>query len=311
MSMKILVAGSSGLVGSSLVRLLTNLQQDVILCNSKIIDLRNRQETFEFIHDVSPDAIIDAAAMVGGIGANSAAPVEFLSNNIQIQTNLMDAAHDANIEQFVFLGSSCIYPKLADQPIIESALLTGPLEETNKSYAIAKIAGIQLIDSYRSEYGRNWVSVMPTNLYGSNDNFDLDHGHVLPSLVNRFVTATKMDSPAIKLWGNGTPLREFLHADDFAQAIWFILNNYDAPGPINVGSGQEVSIAELAELIKVLTGYSGSVSWDTSKPNGTPRKFLDSSLIRGLGWTPKITLEEGLKKIIQEFEGLKMGSWSK
>lgn len=299
--MRVLVAGSTGLAGSAIAKFLNSLNIEVIECSTKIVNLLKREETFEFISAVRPDAIIDAAAKVGGIGANKSLPVEFLSQNLQIQTNLMDAAHQANVDRFVFLGSSCIYPKFADQPIAESSLLSGYLEETNKSYSIAKIAGIQLIDSYREEYGRNWVSVMPTNLYGPGDNFDIESGHVLPVLVNRFVSAGDKGDGVVTLWGDGLPLREFLHVDDLAEAIWSILQHYNEAGPINIGSGEEVTIARLAEDIGRISGFSGQIIWDTSKPNGTPRKLLNSTRIRALGWAPKISLENGLERTIHEY----------
>jgi GDP-L-fucose synthase len=299
--MRILVAGSTGLAGSAIAKFLKSLNIEVIECSTKIVNLLQRKETFEFISAVRPDAIIDAAAKVGGIGANKSSPVEFLSQNLQIQTNLMDAAHHANVDRFVFLGSSCIYPKLADQPITEESLLSGYLEETNKSYSIAKIAGIQLIDSYREEYGHNWVSVMPTNLYGPGDNFEIETGHVLPALVNRFVSAKNTGDPTVTLWGDGSSLREFLHVDDLAEAIWYIFESYNEFGPINIGSGEEVTIAKLAEKISRISGFDGQINWDTSKPNGTPRKLLDSTKIVKLGWAPKISLENGLKRTIHEY----------
>ena len=299
--MRVLVAGSTGLAGSAIAKFLNSLNIEVIECSTKIVNLLKREETFEFISAVRPDAIIDAAAKVGGIGANKSSPVEFLSQNLQIQTNLMDAAHAANVDRFVFLGSSCIYPKFADQPIAEASLLSGYLEETNQSYSIAKIAGIQLIDSYREEYGHNWVSVMPTNLYGPGDNFDVESGHVLPVLVNRFVSAKNMGDQTVTLWGDGSPLREFLHVDDLAEAIWFILESYNEFGPINIGSGEEVTIAKLAENISRISGFDGEIKWDASKPNGTPRKLLNSTKIAKLGWVPKISLENGLTRTIHEY----------
>jgi len=300
--MKVLVAGSTGLAGSAILRFLESTGVEVIGVNSKILNLLDRESTLEFLSSTKPDVVVDAAAKVGGIGANKASPVEFLSQNLQIQNNLMDASHAAGVERFVFLGSSCIYPKFADQPIAESSLLTGPLEETNKSYAIAKIAGVQLVESYRQEYGHNWVSIMPTNLYGPKDNFDVNTGHVLPSLVNKFVSAKIDGVHEVQLWGDGTPLREFLHADDLAEAVWFIIHNYNEPGPINIGSGHEVTIADLANSIAKYADFSGKISWDTNQPNGTPRKLLDSSKIRSLGWEPKIGLENGLKRTIAEYE---------
>jgi len=299
--MRVMVAGSTGLAGSAIARFFSSIDVEVIECSSKIVNLLDRVETFKFVSDVRPDVIIDAAAKVGGIGANKSSPVEFLSQNLQIQTNLMDAAHSANIDRFIFLGSSCIYPKFAEQPIAETSLLSGYLEETNKSYSVAKIAGIQLIDSYRQEYGHNWVSVMPANLYGPGDNFNIESGHVLPVLVNRFVSAENNGDSAVTLWGDGQPLREFLHVDDLAEAIWCILQFYNEPGPINIGSGEEVTIARLAEDISRISGYRGQIHWDTSMPNGTPRKLLNSTKIAKLGWVPKISLENGLKRTIHEY----------
>jgi len=245
--MTILVAGGSGLVGSAIVRELKGLSKDVIGISSKDVDLLDRNQTFEFINNLRPAAIIDSAAKVGGIGGNNSYPVEFLSQNLQIQSNLMDAAHAAKVSKFVFLGSSCIYPKDCAQPIKEEYLLTGALEQTNSAYAVAKIAGIELIKSYRKEYGYKWISVMPTNMYGPNDNFDLENGHVLPVLIRKFIEAKRSDSGKVTLWGSGTPLREFLHVDDLAKAIVLCMDKYDDSRQINIGSGQEVPIKDLAD----------------------------------------------------------------
>ena len=292
--MTILVAGGSGLVGSAIVRELKRLNQDVVGISSKDVDLLDRNKTFEFIKNLKPTAIIDSAAKVGGIGGNNSYPVEFLSQNLQIQSNLMDAAHAVKVSKFVFLGSSCIYPRDCAQPIKEEYLLTGELEQTNSAYAIAKIAGIELIKSYRKEYGYKWISVMPTNMYGPNDNFDLENGHVMPVLIRKFIEAKQSGIGQVILWGSGAPLREFLHVDDLAKAILLCMDNYDDSEQINIGSGHEVSIKDLASKISKSVGFTGEIIWDTRKPNGTPRKILDSSKITNLGWKPSILLDEGI-----------------
>jgi GDP-L-fucose synthase len=297
--MTILVAGGSGLVGSAIVRELKGLNQDVIGISSKDVDLLDRSKTFEFINSIRPTAIIDSAAKVGGIGGNNSYPVEFLSQNLQIQSNLMDAAHAAKVSKFVFLGSSCIYPRDCAQPIKEEYLLTGELEQTNSAYAVAKIAGIELIKSYRKEYGYKWISVMPTNMYGPNDNFDLENGHVLPVLIRKFVEAKRSGSGNVTLWGSGAPLREFMHVDDFAKAVVFCMDKYDDSKQINVGSGQEISIKDLADKISKAVGFSGEIIWDSSKPDGTMRKVLDSSKIANLGWKPLISLDQGIASTVE------------
>ena len=297
--MTILVAGGSGLVGSAIVRELKRLNKDVIGISSKDVDLLDRNKTFEFINNLKPTAIIDSAAKVGGIGGNNSYPVEFLSQNLQIQSNLMDAAHAAKVSKFVFLGSSCIYPRDCAQPIKEEYLLTGELEQTNSAYAVAKIAGIELIKSYRKEYGYKWISVMPTNMYGPNDNFDLENGHVLPVLIRKFIEAKRSGSGKVTLWGSGTPLREFLHVDDLAKAIVLCMDKYDDSRQINIGSGQEVSIKDLADKISKAVGFSGEISWDSSKPDGTMRKILDSSKVANLGWKPLISLDQGIASTVE------------
>ncbi len=297
--MTILVAGGSGLVGSAIVRELKRLNKDVIGISSKDVDLLDRGQTFEFINDLKPTAIIDSAAKVGGIGGNNSYPVEFLSQNLQIQSNLMDAAHAAKVSKFVFLGSSCIYPKDCAQPMKEEYLLTGALEQTNSAYAVAKIAGIELIKSYRKEYGYKWISVMPTNMYGPNDNFDLENGHVLPVLIRKFIEAKRSDSGKVTLWGSGSPLREFLHVDDLAKAIVLCMDKYDDSKQINIGSGQEVSIKDLADKISKAVGFSGEISWDSSKPDGTMRKILDTTKIADLGWKPLISLDQGIASTVE------------
>ena len=296
--MKTLVAGSTGLVGSAIVRALKESGQEVIEVSSKIVDLTNREATFNFLQEKKPDLVIDAAAKVGGIGANNSLPVDFLSVNLQIQTNLMDAAHAAQVEKFIFLGSSCIYPRQSPQPIKEEYLLTGPLESTNSAYALAKIAGIELIKSYRKQYGYKWISLMPTNLYGPNDNFDLESSHVLPALINRFVTAVDSGMDKVTLWGSGQVLREFLHVDDLAQAVITAGKKYDGDSHLNIGSGKDLTIQALAELISKQAGFNGKINWDRDKPDGTPRKVLDISRIRSLGWEPKISLNDGITQTI-------------
>jgi GDP-L-fucose synthase len=300
--MTILVAGATGLAGSAISRRLKQSGHKVIDVNSSVVNLCDRSTTFEFLHSVKPDAVIDAAAKVGGIGANNSHPVEFLSVNLQIQTNLMDAAHSANVERFIFLGSSCIYPRNCPQPIKEEYLLTGPLEETNSAYALAKIAGLELIRSYRKQFGRNWVSLMPTNLYGPGDNFNLEVAHVLAALVNRFVSASLAGITEVTLWGSGTPRREFLHVDDLATAVEVVLQKYDDATHLNVGTGVDLTIKELAEVVASISGYSGKILWDSSKPDGTPRKILEISRISALGWSPTITLEQGIREVVEYFK---------
>jgi len=300
--MTIVIAGSTGLVGSAITRALIGRGQSVIGINRKVVDLLDRKATFEFINAAKPDLVIDAAAIVGGIGANNNFPVDFLSKNIQMQSNLMDAAHAANVERFVFLGSSCIYPRDCAQPIKEEYLMTGPLEQTNSAYAVAKIAGIELIRSYRKQFNRKWISLMPTNMYGPNDNFDLESSHVLPALINRFVTATKNGERSVTLWGTGSPKREFLHVDDLATATLLAVEKYDDGAHLNVGTGEDLPIAELASIISRLSGFSGKIEWDSSKPDGTPRKVLDVTKMKNLGWVPAISLEAGIASTIEWFK---------
>jgi GDP-L-fucose synthase len=299
MYMKFLVAGGSGLVGSAVVRELQQNSKEVISISSKDLNLLDRAKTFTYVKNLQPDVIIDAAGKVGGIGGNNAFPVEFLSENLQIQSNLIDAAHEAKVKKFIFLGSSCIYPRNSDQPIKEEYLLTGELEPTNSAYAIAKIAGIELIKSYRKQHGYSWISIMPTNLYGPNDNFDLETSHVLPALIRKFIDAKKSGSLEVSLWGSGKSLREFLHVDDFVKAIMVCLEKYDDPKQINVGSGVEITVKDLATKIAQTVGFTGSIFWDTSMPDGTPRKVLDSRKINNLGWKPSISLDQGIKLTVQ------------
>jgi len=297
--MTILVAGGTGLVGSAIVRELKRVNRDVVGISSKDVNLLDRDKTFAYIKKLNPTAIIDAAAKVGGIGGNNAFPVEFLTQNLQIQSNLMDAAHAAMTEKFVFLGSSCIYPRNCPQPIKEDYLLTGELEQTNSAYAIAKIAGIELIKSYRKEYGYKWISVMPTNLYGPNDNFDLETSHVLPALIRKFIEAKQNNKSEVTVWGSGTPLREFLHTDDLAKAVLLCMEKYDDAQQINVGSGVEISILDLANKIAEKVGFSGSIVMDANKPDGTPRKVLDITKVSNLGWKPTISLDQGIASTVE------------
>jgi GDP-L-fucose synthase len=294
--MTIVVAGSSGLVGSAIVRYYEGIGQKVIGVNRAVVDLLDSKATTDFLTATKPDLVIDAAAKVGGIGANNSFPVEFLNDNLRIQSNLMEAAHKADVARFVFLGSSCIYPRECPQPIKEEYLLTGPLEQTNSAYAIAKIAGIELIKSYRKEFGRRWISLMPTNLYGPHDNFDLANSHVLPALIRRFSEANATST--VTLWGSGKPKREFLHVDDMASAVALCAENYDDERHLNIGSGIDSTIAELAQLVAGAAGFTGEIAWDTSKPDGTPRKVMDVSRVKSLGWSPKISLSDGIAQTI-------------
>lgn len=289
------VAGHRGLVGSALWRALEERGVGQLIgWSSKELDLRDREATFDAISEAKPDIVIDAAAKVGGIMANSTYPVEFLRDNALIQTNVMDAAHANNVDKLLFLGSSCIYPRHATQPIRESSLMTGPLEPTNQAYAMAKISGIFYIQAHREEYGRHWISAMPTNLYGPGDNFDLETSHVLPAFIRRFHEAKVSGAPSVTVWGTGAPRREFLHVDDLAAACLLLLDTYDSPETINVGCGEDLPIKELAETVAEVVGFTGSIEWDTSKPDGMPRKLLDTSRINALGWAPKISLRDGL-----------------
>lgn len=294
-SSRIYIAGHRGMVGSAIWRALEARGfRNLIGRTSSELDLTDRQRVMEFMQAERPDVVIDAAARVGGIQANNTYPAEFLSENLQIQTNLMDAANAADVDRLLFLGSSCIYPKFAAQPIREDSLLTGALEPTNDAYAIAKIAGIMHVQASRRQFGRHWISAMPTNLYGPGDNFHPEHSHVLPALIRRFHEAQLANAPEVVLWGSGTPRREFLHVDDLAQACIFLLEHYDSPDTINLGVGEDISILELAELVAEIVGYQGTIVLDPSKPDGTPRKLLDVSRMRELGWEPEIGLREGI-----------------
>jgi GDP-L-fucose synthase len=296
--MTVIVAGATGLAGSAIVKAFEAKGQKVVGINRSVVDLMDSNATEDFIFQSKPSLIIDAAAKVGGIGANNSYPVEFLRDNLIIQSNLMRAAHMANVANFVFLGSSCIYPRDCAQPIKEEYLMTGPLEVTNSAYAVAKIAGIEMINSYRKEYGTKWISLMPTNLYGPRDNFDLAASHVLPAFIRRFVEAAESRAEKVTLWGSGAPLREFLHVDDLAQTVVLASEKYDSSLHLNVGTGEDLSIKELAQKIAHAAGFAGDIEWDASKPDGTPRKVLDVSRLKALGWKPTITLEEGIASTI-------------
>jgi GDP-L-fucose synthase len=300
--MTTVIAGSTGLVGTALTSAFKSAGHEVIEINRSVVNLLDLKATKAFIKQVRPNLVIDAAAKVGGIGANYSTPVEFLSDNIRIQSNLMEAAHEAEVQKFVFLGSSCIYPRDCVQPIKEEFLMTGPLESTNSAYAIAKIAGIELVNSYRKEFGARWISLMPTNLYGERDNFNLDTAHVLPALIRRFVEAVETETREVTLWGSGLPRREFLHVEDLAKAILLTSSNYDSTMHLNIGTGKDITIKELALMIAKLAGFEGQILWDTSRPDGTPRKVLDVSKIKALGWEPTITLDEGIASTISWYK---------
>ncbi len=298
---KIYIAGHRGMVGSAIVR---NLQQkgfsNIIYKTSNELDLRNQQAVNDFFEKEKPQFVFLAAAKVGGIVANNTFRANFIYENLMIEANIIHAAFVNKTEKLLFLGSSCIYPKLAPQPLKEEYLLSGYLEETNQPYALAKIAGIELCNSYRRQYNCNFISAMPTNLYGPNDNYDLNNSHVLPALLRKFITAKKQNDSFVELWGTGTPKREFLHVDDLAEACYFLMLHYNEEGLVNVGVGEDLTILELAQLIKKITGYTGEIKLNTSKPDGTPRKLLDVTKINQLGWKANITLEQGIQKIYEE-----------
>ncbi len=294
---RIYIAGHRGLVGSALWRYFEGAGYDNLIgWTSSELDLRNREATIEKLLEAKPEVVIVAAAKVGGIVANNTYPVEFLQDNMRIQMNIFEAAHLADVPKLLFLGSSCIYPKLAAQPISEDSLLTGPLEPTNDAYAIAKISGVLNIQGYRREYNRSWISAMPTNLYGEYDNFDLQSSHVLPAMIRKFHEAKINDAAEVVLWGSGAPMREFLHAEDLARACHYLIENYDDSKPVNIGWGADVTIKELAQIVKDTVGFKGEIVWDTSKPDGTPRKLLDTSTINNLGWQPTISLADGISR---------------
>ena len=295
---KIYIAGHNGMVGSACWRALKDKgYKNIIGYSSKDLDLRDQKKVFEIIKREKPDVIIDAAARVGGILANSQKPYEFLMDNMLIQNNLIRTAHELNIKKFIFLGSSCIYPQMAPQPLKEEYILTGPLEETNQWYAIAKISGVKLIEALRKQYNRDYISLMPTNLYGPGDNYDLETSHVLPAMLRKFHEAKENGLKEVFLWGTGNPKREFLHVDDLALAVVFALENSLSDSLYNIGSGHEVSIQGLAKIIKKKLGYNGSIKWDHSKPDGTPRKLMDSSKINLAGWIANIDLNKGIESV--------------
>ena len=299
---KIYVAGHRGMVGSAIVRKLNAEGFDrLIVRTSDELDLRNQQAVHEFFKIEKPDHVFLAAAKVGGILANDTYRADFLYDNLIIEANVIHAAYAAQVKKLLFLGSSCIYPKLAPQPLKEEYLLTGLLEHTNEPYAIAKIAGIKLCEAYHDQYGCNFISVMPTNLYGPNDNYDLKSSHVLPALIRKFHEAKLKGDDSVTLWGTGEPRREFLHADDMADACYYLMQHYNEPGMVNIGTGEDLTIKELAQLISKIVGFKGKIVHDLSKPDGTPRKLLDVSKVASLGWKPKIGLEEGIKKVYQQF----------
>ena len=293
---RIFVAGHRGLVGSALVRRLAADGHEVLTRGRDLLDLRDSAPTEAYLRDVRPDAVVLAAAKVGGIMANSTYPVQFLEDNLRIQLSVIAGAHAAGTERLLFLGSSCIYPKHAPQPIREDSLLTGALEPTNEAYALAKIAGITQVRSYRRQYGAAYISAMPTNLYGPGDNFDLETSHVLPALIRRFHEAKRDAAPEVTLWGSGSPRREFLHVDDLATACVRLLESYDGEDPVNIGCGDDLTIRELAETVRDVTEYQGEIAWDTSKPDGTPRKLLDVSRLTSLGFKPQIPLRDGIAR---------------
>lgn len=299
---KIYVAGHRGMVGSAIVR---RLQKDgytnIVTRTSKELDLKEQQAVRDFFAKEKPDVVVLAAAKVGGIHANNVYRAQFLYENLMIESNIIHAAHVNGVKKLLFLGSSCIYPKMAPQPLKEESLLTGLLEQTNEPYAIAKIAGIKLAESYRRQYGCNFISAMPTNLYGPNDNYDLNNSHVLPALIRKFHTAKVTHAPSVEVWGTGAPMREFLHVDDLADACFFLLQNYNEEMFVNIGTGEDLTIKALAEMIKDIVGYTGELKWNTEKPDGTPRKLMDVSRLHNLGWKHRIGLREGITAVYAEF----------
>ena len=299
---KIYIAGHRGMVGSAIHRKLLGMGfTNIITRTSTELDLRVQEPVNEFFETERPDYVFLAAAKVGGIWANQSYPADFIYQNIVVQCNVIHSAYATGVKKLLFLGSSCIYPKLAPQPMKEEYLLTGLLEHTNEPYAIAKIAGIKMCDAYRAQYGCNFISVMPTNLYGPNDNYDLQNAHVLPTLIRKFHEAKQNGDPAVTIWGTGTPMREFLHADDLADACCFLMENYNQDGLVNIGTGEDVTITQLALLIKEVVGYEGDLIYDASKPDGTPRKLMDVSKLTNLGWKYSIELKDGLKQVYADY----------
>jgi GDP-L-fucose synthase len=306
-SAKVYIAGHRGMVGSAIKRRLEKAGfTNFVTRTSKELDLRNQQAVADFFVAEKPDYVFLAAAKVGGIVANNTYRAEFIYDNIMIQNNVIHHAYLSGVKKLMFLGSSCIYPKFAEQPMREDALLTGILEPTNEPYAIAKIAGIKMCDAYRAQYGCNFISAMPTNLYGPNDNYDLQKSHVLPALIRKFHTAKKENLSTVTMWGTGTPKREFLHADDLADACYYLMQNFEGEGPINVGVGEDISIKDLALLVKKIVGYDGEIVHDLTKPDGTPRKLMNVDKLTNAGWKAKITLEKGIRSV---YESLKDKDW--
>ncbi len=300
---KIYIAGHRGMVGSAILRALqAQGYSNFLLRSSGELDLRNQQAVADFFAQEKPDYVFLAAAKVGGIIANNTYRADFIYENLMIQNNVIHQAYVNKVKKLMFLGSSCIYPKLAPQPLKEEYLLTGVLEPTNEPYAIAKIAGIKMCDAYRDQYGCNFISVMPTNLYGPNDNYDLNNSHVLPAMLRKFIIAKRNSDAVVTIWGSGSPKREFLHADDLARACLFLMESYNEAGLVNIGIGDDISILELAQLIKKTVGFEGEILTDTTKPDGTPRKLMDVSKLNELGWKAKITLEEGIQKVYEEIK---------
>lgn len=301
-SAKIYIAGHRGMVGSAIHRKLVKEGfTNFVFRTSSELDLREQELVRSFFETEKPEYVFLAAAKVGGIMANNIYRAEFLYENLQIQNNIIDSSYRSGVKKLLFLGSSCIYPKLAPQPLHEDSLLTGLLESTNEPYAIAKIAGIKMCEAYRSQYGCDFISVMPTNLYGPNDNYDLNKSHVLPAMIRKFHEAKEENKPFVELWGSGSPLREFLHADDLAAACYYLMENYSEPGFLNVGVGTDVTIKQLAEMVREVVGYEGPIHWNSDKPDGTPRKLMDVSKLHSLGWKHSIELEDGLKITYQDF----------
>jgi GDP-L-fucose synthase len=304
---KIYVAGHRGMVGSAIVRKLSKEGfSNIVTKTSSELDLRNQQGVNDFFETEKPQFVFLAAAKVGGIMANNTYKAEFLYDNLMIEANIIQAAYKNDVEKLLFLGSSCIYPKLAPQPLQEESLLSGLLEPTNEAYAIAKIAGIKLCEYYREQYGCNYISAMPTNLYGPNDNYDLQNSHVLPALIRKFHTAKTRNAPFVTLWGSGSPKREFLHVDDLANACFHFMQNYNEKQFLNIGTGEDLTVRDLAELIKNIVGYPGDIIWDSNKPDGTPRKLMDVSKAHSLGWVHEISLEDGIKRTYADFVALQL-----
>lgn len=302
---RVFVAGETGLVGRTLCDELQKSECEVISAPRNVLDLRDAQATYNFLSETKPDAIFLVAAKVGGIGANAAYPADFIHDNLAIAQSVINGAHRADVSRLLFLGSSCIYPKLSPQPITEEALLSGALEPTNEAYAIAKIAGLKMIEAYRKQYKRQYIAAMPTNLYGPYDRFDSEAGHVIPAMIEKFMKARDEGAAEVVLWGTGAPLREFLYASDLARALFLMMEQYDGDVAPNIGSGEEVSIQTLAVMIAGVTGFDGKIAFDAAQPDGTPRKFLNSDRIRALGWKPKVNLEDGLRETVAWYEGVR------